>query len=160
VDCPKKNEELWIDHVAGVLAPDVELQLRRHLDACAFCREAVEAQRAVWTALDSLTPVPVSPGFDEAVYRRIADEDFPPQWRRIFQAHWSWRPAMPLAAAGVALIAALLLRTPATERPSAVPVVSTPQIEQIESALEDMDMLKQLGVAAPQESLSTASDEL
>jgi hypothetical protein len=67
---------------------------------------------------------------------------------------------MPLAAAGVALIAALLLRTPATERPSAVPVVSTPQIEQIESALEDMDMLKQLGVAAPQESPSIASDEL
>jgi hypothetical protein len=39
-------------------------------------------------------------------------------------------------------------------------VVSTPQIEQIESALEDMDMLKQLGVAAPQESPSIASDEL
>jgi anti-sigma factor RsiW len=163
VECPRESHngaELWIGYVAGTLSPDVELALRAHLDACASCRETVEAQRAVWAALDSWTPVQVSPGFNDAVYQRLAAEEQVRWWSRMFHARWSWRPAMPLAAVGAALIVALLLRSPSAKPPSVAPPVSTPQIEQVERALEDMDMLKQLGVAAPQEQLPSPSDEL
>jgi hypothetical protein len=163
VECPreKHNEaELWIGYVAGTLAPDVVLELRAHLDVCASCRETVEAQKAVWIALDSWTPIEVSPGFNDAVYQRLAAEEQVRGWGRMFHARWSWRPAMPLAAVGAALIVALLLRAPSAKPPSAAPPASTPQIEQVERALEDMDMLKQLGVAAPQEQHSSPSDEL
>jgi len=64
---------------------------------------------------------------------------------------------MPLAAVCVALIAAFLLRSPS--EPPAAPQTSQPQIEQVERALEDMDMLKQMGVASPQELLAPGPDE-
>lgn len=163
MECPRESyggAELWIGYVAGTLAPEVELDFRRHLDVCPACREIVEAQAAVWSALDSWNPVPVSPDFNAAVYRRLAADRQASWWRRMFHARWSWRPAMPIAAASAALIVALLLRSPSTQPPPAVQTAPAPQIEQVERALEDMDMLKQLGVAAPQDQLTSASDEL
>ena len=150
----KSGAELIIAYGAGTLAPEVRFALEQHLEACEKCRAIAEAQRAVWSALDSWVPEPVSPNFNEALYRRIGADQHYPWWRRLFQARWSWRPAMPVAAACAALIAVFLLKGPAEQQPSSQPAPA-PQIEQVERALDDMDMLKQLGVAAPRETPSS-----
>ncbi len=158
MECPSKYEdpsELLIAYVEGSLDPGARFAFERHLERCSECRELAAAQRELWAALDSWTPASISRDFDERLYQRIAAEQRAPvkYWRRILSANWRWRPAMPLAAAGAALIAVFLLHGPSPE-----PVQATsdqtfvgPQIEQVESALQDFEMLKQMGLPAAQE---------
>lgn len=147
--CPLKignAAELVLAYGARTLAPDRAAAFERHMLSCAGCRELAAAQQAVWSALDAWTPEPVSSNFDEKLYRRIVAEEQSPWWRRLFRANWSLRPAMPVAAGCGVLIAAFLLRGP---QPNPAPQSPSPPklgIEQVERALDDIDMLKQLGV--------------
>jgi negative regulator of sigma E activity len=104
------------------------------------------AQRAVWAALDELTPVPVSTNFDSKLYQRIAEEQRLAWWQRVLRADWSWRPAMPVAAACVVLLVAFLVKNAGPSIALQQPAQPQLQIEQVERALDDMDMLKQAGV--------------
>ncbi len=152
--CPVEDaegEELILAYGANTLAPEQQIELERHLETCASCRERAEAQRAVWRALDEWRPTVVSPDFDERLFRRIGSEQQGAWWQRLFSVNWSWRPAVPVAAACAALVAAFLLKSPAlrTEPQSEQPPKL--QIEQVEHALDDMEMLKQLGVESAQD---------
>jgi len=154
VECPFKNGDgagLLIAYGSRELAPEAEAALERHMIACAACRELGAAQREVWAALDLWTPASISPDFDRRLYQRIAIEEQDKWWRRTWAA-WSWRPPMPVVAACLALIAAFVLRSPDAQtvfqtQPSAPKF----QIEQVERALDDMDLLKPIGVAVPGE---------
>ena len=162
MECPIENKdgaELMIAYGAGTLAPETEFALEQHLELCAKCREIAQAQEEVWSSLDSWTPAPVSPSFDERLYQRIAAEEESKWWRRLFHANWSWRPAMPVAAACAALIAAFLLKGPATDHATPLQQSPRPQIEQVERALDDMEMLKQLSVMSVPES-SPSSEKI
>jgi anti-sigma factor RsiW len=149
MECPNKKGndiELIVAYAAGTLDPANETEFERHLESCASCRELAAAQRAVWSALDALPPLPVSSNFDARLYQRIAEEQHSPWWQRLFRADWSWRPAMPVAAACAVLVFAFLVKN---SGPSITPqqqVQPQLQIEQVERALDDMDMLKQAGV--------------
>ena len=138
--------ELMVAYGARTLDPEKQSELEQHLASCAKCRELAAAQRAVWSALDAWPPVAVSPDFDEKLYRRIAVEEQGKWWRRLSPSNWSWRPAVPVAVACAALIAAFLLKSPVVHL--ATPEQNEPklQIEQVEHALDDMDMLRQLSV--------------
>jgi anti-sigma factor RsiW len=151
--CPLQNgngAELVLAYCARTLPQDECAAFERHMLACAGCRELAAAQQAVWSALDAWTPEPISSNFDEKLYQRIVVEEQSPWWQRLFRANWSLRPAMPVAAACGVLIAAFLLRDP-----QPVPAPQSPsqpvRMEQVERALDDIDMLKQLGVeSSPQ----------
>ncbi|MCP5109430.1 MAG: hypothetical protein GY953_01200, partial [bacterium] len=67
---------------------------------------------------------------------------------------FSMRPALPLAAACLILVAALLIRMPPDPGASAV-AGETVDIEQVERALEDMEMLFVLDVALTEEAEGT-----
>ena len=155
MDCPQRNSdgvELIIAYGARTLDPANEAAFERHLEVCASCREMAAEQRTVWSALDELTPLPVSSNFDAKLYQRIAEEEQYTWWQRLFRANWSWRPAMPVAAACAVLIVALLVKN---SGPTVVPQQSAQpnlQIEQVQRALDDMDMLKQVGEAALEKS--------
>jgi anti-sigma factor RsiW len=155
MECPQQNDagvELIIAYAARTLDPANEAAFERHLKVCASCREMAAAQRTVWSALDELTPLPVSSNFDAKLYQRIAEEQQYTWWQRLFGANWSWRPAMPVAAACAVLIVALLVKN---SGPTVVPQTQSQpnlQIEQVERALDDMDMLKQMGEAALEKS--------
>jgi anti-sigma factor RsiW len=150
MECPSKHEdssELLISYVEGSLEPGAYFAFERHLQVCERCREITEAQRELWAALDSWAPAAISADFDERLYRRIASQESSKiSW-------WTWRPAMPVAAACAALIAVFLLHGPSTEPvgSSSIVQVRGPQIEQVESALEDIEMLKQLGLHSASE---------
>lgn len=155
MDCPLKTDkgaEVFIAYTARTLPAAEEMALHAHLGSCAGCRRMAEAQAEVWSALDEWTFSPVSSHFDERLYARIAAEQEKPWWRRMLGSplslDWSWRPAMPVAAACAVLTAAFLLKSPVAEHQPQTSVQSGVDIEQVERALDDMDMLKQLGLAS------------
>ena len=68
----------------------------------------------------------------------------------------SWRPAVPVGVACAALVAAFLLKNPTLlpeMQPQPQPKI---EIEQVEHALDDMDMLKQLGLESSADKAQTA----
>jgi len=146
--CPIEDDggdELILAYTARTLAPQQQVELERHLESCASCRELAEAQRQVWSALDAWSPATVSGNFDERLFRRIENEEQKVWWRRLVPLSWSWRPAVPAAVACAALMAAFLLKSPALLPETQSESQPQLEIEQVEHALDDMDMLKQLG---------------
>jgi anti-sigma factor RsiW len=149
MDCPLKNAdaaELIIEYSAGKLDSNTAGEFKHHLESCADCRALAAHQQAVWSALDELPPVAVSPDFDAKLYERITDEEQEAWWKRALHVEWSWRPALPIAAASAALFAAFLLKNPFQIPAPQSESQPKPQIEQVVHALDDMDMLKQVGV--------------
>ena len=154
MQCPFENgngAELIVAYGARTLAPAEEAAFENHMSSCARCREMAAAQRVVWSALDEWTPEPISANFDERLYQRIAAEEQGSWWQRLLHANWSWRPAVPVAAACAVMIAVFLIERPA--HTSLTKSQSQPEvrIEQVQRALDDIEMLKQLGVASAPE---------
>jgi hypothetical protein len=162
MDCPLqsgKGTELIISYGAGTLEPETQAAFAAHRKTCAQCREVAAAQLEVWSALDEFHPLPISADFDEKLYRRIAEEEQYTWWQRLLRTNWTWRPAMPAVAACAVLIAAFVLKTPWSTTPPDVPSQPKLQIEQVERALDDLEMLKQVGMeAAPDK--APVSEEL
>ncbi|HMD50456.1 MAG TPA: zf-HC2 domain-containing protein [Bryobacteraceae bacterium] len=138
-------EELIVGYAARTLDPEAETAFERHLESCGRCRRLAAQQGAVWSALDSWRPQAVSPDFDQKLARRIAAD------QHIFSrlcafAKLVWRPVLPLAAISAVLIGFFLLRD--DDAPGrALQTQPSARIEQqVEHALDDMDMLKQIGV--------------
>ncbi len=127
----------------------------QHLEECSECRQLAEAQREVWSKLDAWTPSPVPSDFDERLYARIEAYQQQSWWSRAltsFTGKRSSKPAMPFAVACTALIAALLLNS---TLPTYVPAPrvdvrseSGIDLQQVERALDDLDMVQQLGMSA------------
>jgi len=148
MDCPIKGgkdaaADLIVGFCAGSLDPATLVAFERHLEHCTECSAQVLAQRSLWQALDQLPAPRINPDFDEKVFQRIAQEEA----LGILASHrlLSWRHALPLAAACVALGTAVFMKSP---EPTQAPPVTPPQavqIEQVEHALDDLDMLKQMG---------------
>lgn len=158
--CPKENgsgAELILAYTAGTLEPSTQIEFERHLAGCEGCREMAAEQKAVWDALDDWRPTAVSPDFDSRLYRRISEEAAMSWWRRPLRLNWSWglRPALPVAAACAAIMIAFVVKEPVAISHSPVPVEHKVSIEQVERALDDMDMLKQMSLTAPAESATT-----
>jgi len=134
--------ELIVSYGARRLAPHEQAEFELHVRSCARCREHAAAQRAVWSALDEWPGITPSEDFDQNLYRRIAMEEQQAWWRCLWPDTWSPRAAVPVVLACSALIAAFLLNGPPL-RSRAEPQF---QMEQVEHALDDMDLLKQLSV--------------
>jgi anti-sigma factor RsiW len=152
MECPSKHEsssEVLISYVEGSLSPGKVFAFERHLEVCEQCREITAAQRELWNALDSWMPTQISKDFDQRLYQRIAKDDTAESGLS-WDPPATWRRAMPMAAACAALMVGFLLHTPSSEvNISKVDeTVATPgrgpQFEQVESALEDFEMLRQL----------------
>jgi len=137
------SAELVIGYGAGTLDPDRATAFERHMEYCVACCDAVAAQKTLWAALDAAlddagqSALPVWADFDRRLFQRI-QRDENRNW-------WKWHALVPATAVCAALAAMLPLRTP---DPAPLPQVQPAlQIEQVEHALDDMDMLNQLGTA-------------
>jgi anti-sigma factor RsiW len=159
--CPVEDDgdELIIAYGARTLDPEQQLELERHLKICVRCRELAQAQRAVWSALEAWPTAVVSENFDERLYRRIALERQSSGWRNWFPTSWSMRPALPVGVACAALVAAFLLKDPALRPLPQASIQPQPAIEKVEQALDDMEMLTQLGVESAAEK-AAASEKI
>jgi len=164
--CIKNNSqgaEILMDYCAGTLDVNRAAELTAHIRDCAECRDLVEAQEAVWKTLDTWTPAEVSPDFDAQLYARIAREQAQPVWRQWWQRvlhpagpRALWKPLMTLAAAGAVLSLALMIHDPDVSAPPAEPsqvranqrVDPRIDADQVEQALDDLDLLIPVGSAA------------
>ncbi|MGA2183953.1 MAG: zf-HC2 domain-containing protein [Bryobacteraceae bacterium] len=143
--------EILVALAAGRLTPEEQKVFELHLAECAECRRLADAQRSVWSVLDAWKSPAVSEDFDSSLFARIAAEEQRPWWRRRWG--FSWRPMLPVGAACLALVGVFLLHNPwpQTVVPAAPTTVIRTQedaqkvdVDQVERALDDMDMLKQL----------------
>ena len=148
--CPMETgrREVLLAYSSGKAdAGDVTF-LDGHLEGCAACRAFVQAQRAVWDALDMWEAAPVASDFNRRVFSRI--DQHVSWWDRIM------RPFEPLAlrrgvtiaaSAGVILMAGLLVQRTPTPLPvphSDTAQMETVQPEQLVLALDEMEALSQL----------------
>ena len=121
-------------------AHELDPALTRHIQLCPACRSAVESHELLRAALDSWDHLPVSHDFDARLFQRIREDERPGWAARA--ANWftaaSWKPAIPAAA----IFALWMIAFPS--KPDAVPSADAAQAEQVERALEDLDMLQQL----------------
>jgi anti-sigma factor RsiW len=152
------DTELLLEYAAGGLDAAGGKAVERHIEECVACRELVAAQRAAWAALDGWEAPPVSADFDQRLYARIAREKS--WWNGI------WRPFSPglirrclpvAAAAGLALVAVLVLNRPASvppATPAAVRQVEPLRPDQVETAVQDMEILREFdGLVQPDPSM-------
>jgi hypothetical protein len=107
-------------------------------------------QMAVWKALDAWEAPPISADFNRRLYRRI-DEGAPMSWwgrcTRAFRL-MPLRQVLPLSAtAGLLLMAGLIMQHPATIGPAAAKQAPIVRADQVESTLDDLDLLRQFGTA-------------
>ena len=153
MNCPLEagNEGVLLDYAAGKLKADARAQMDRHMESCLACSQFAGAQRTVWQALENWEPAEVSMDFDRRLYARI--EQDVSWWTRLMRPlNPLFRHSVPIAAtAGVIVMAGLLLN-----RPAAVPVappesaqVESLQADQLQSALDDMEMLRQFNQLVP-----------
>jgi anti-sigma factor RsiW len=156
--CPietQENPELLLAYCAGKLNPETQISVERHLAVCAACREFQTSQQAVWEALDAWDAMPASADFDRRLYQRIEEERARASWwsrlvqpfRPVFEQSAMGR-SVPLAAAACLLVLAGIL----LHQPNSVSNVSEDltvdraevvQVDQVERALDDMEMLRQ-----------------
>ncbi len=154
MNCPIEHPEsagLLLDYCGRKLAPDTTAMLERHMGSCARCQAFRDGQMALWRSLDAWESMPVSAGFDRRLYGRLhgphGDGPRTSWWSRFFGSPLSGpaflQPAVPLALACVIVLAGLLVN----DRPDGA-VAGAPrdavEAEQVETVLEDFDMLSQL----------------
>src|SRR5262249_603861 len=117
----------------------------RHMESCAACRAFAAEQGTLWSALDSFEAMPVSDDFDKRLWARIHEDESSSWWSRMW-SQVSWRPLVPVAAMLVLAIGLWLKPGPTTGEQPPLKAEQKVDVEQVEHALEDMDMLRQLGV--------------
>jgi len=147
--CPleqHQQKDLLLDYCAGRLEAGAAALLERHSEGCAACREFVAAQSQVWQALDGWDAPPLSPAFGRHLSERIAREG-DDWWTRAARL-LTRRPALVLASACAMVVLALWLQPSPTVGSRQDAWDETAEIEQVESALEDLDMLRELDQAA------------
>ena len=154
MQCPIENgdhAEVLLDYCARKLSGKPLEEFERHLEVCPKCKEFCSRQEALWNVLDVWEAEPIGEQFDSKLYARIESFENRSWWQRLAGRGFAWRPAVSLAGACAALAVALLVHGPANQGPATQPEVApvTTRVEalepeQIERALEDLEMLKQL----------------
>lgn len=147
MNCPietQETSELLLAYCARRLDVEVAARIERHIAACPVCRERFDAQRKVWAALDEWEAGAVPVDFDRRLYARIDREAAVPWWRR-FSA--PLRPmlmhrGLPIAAAAcLVVMAGLIMERREMPAPPVEVRVEAVQPDQVERALEDMELL-------------------
>jgi anti-sigma-K factor RskA len=157
MNCPIENTDtvdLVLDYCAGKL-PELKAEaFERHMQVCTECRDFVRAQHEVLTAMEDWQEEPVSADFDRRLYERIAEADRRRSWRQWLADKAAWRPALSIGAACAALAVVLFVQAPDSPKVDPPPVATVEiEPELVESALDDLEMLRQLSAPNSSQSL-------
>ncbi|MGJ5818697.1 anti-sigma factor family protein [Paludibaculum fermentans] len=140
--CPLESEhhtQLLMEYCAGRLDEGHKSLLEEHIANCLHCLEFCKEQQRVWTALDGWEPEPVDAGFDARLMARIeARPAWQSTWRR-WLGELSWKPVLP-AAAVLAAYFVVMMPQPQPQQP----LMAGAEVQQVEQALQDLEMLQQL----------------
>lgn len=158
MNCPLQNDnaEVLLDYCARKLGPEALAIFERHLTSCDECRQFAEGQKAVWDALNSWDAPQVSGGFDQQLYTRVAAHEGSSWWQRTWvrltqpASTFAWLKAVPVGAACATLLAAFFIYSPAPRPVDSPSKLESVDLDQVQRALDDLEMLKQL--QSPKES--------
>lgn len=158
--CP--TEDVLLDYTAGCLDPVQTALFERHADQCAHCAALRTAQAEVWLRLDEWKPEPVSAGFNRELWRRIDADSQLSSWTsrlaEVMQFKF-WKQVAPLAVAVALVVTGYVydhsghyvsgqgLATPQTNT-SAPMVVTVSDADQLEQALDEIQLLHQVDAEA------------
>jgi anti-sigma factor RsiW len=156
MNCPLGKEEtahMLLDYSAGRLDTASVAVLERHMESCAECAAFRAEQAAVWDALDAWKPSPVSLDFNRRLWQRIDAADAAPWYKRLVESlrMAPWKPVLPLTAAILIIAAGFLFDHPGGRSPApgaSADSVSVTEAEQVEQALDDIQLLRQLNTSA------------
>lgn len=157
--CPSETEklrEILLEYPAGRLEPELKARLEKHLGECSACRDTVEAQTAMWNALDAWdAPVP-SMDFNRRLWHEIDRVAAEPWYKPRYRSLLDWRPLLPAMFATLLVLAAGLMITRSHDAPlqSVVPAggVTAIDVDQAVSTLDDLHLLQQLDSVVQPES--------
>jgi anti-sigma factor RsiW len=141
--------DLLLEYSAGRLDPAQSAALERHMAVCGGCAAFRAEQGALWSVLDEWEPEPVSLDFNRRLWQRLDGSAAAPWFRRFAHAwrYGAWKPAIPLAAAVLVVTTAFMMdhRESATIRSAggSSAGASVVEVEQVERALDDIQLLKQ-----------------
>ncbi len=149
--CPltagEQSAEVLLDFVSRRLEPEAAAVFQKHVDLCPACQAFVGTQSAVWQALDAFEAMPVSEDFDRKLWARIEREEREPWWKRISGFDAIWKPAIAVAAMALVMLG-LWMRPAPPPAGTASHAEMNLDVEQIDRTLEDMEMLRELGLVA------------
>ncbi len=147
MQCPcraGKGPETILAYLGGRLEPGTAALLEQHFTECRECQELLLAEQVVWDALDAWEPPPVSADFDRKLYHRIEEEEVHRHWWRQLLGPvlpFSVRPAMAVAVLCLILVAGVLMRVSTRLGSPSVASVDSIDVQQVEQAAQDMEML-------------------
>jgi hypothetical protein len=155
MNCPIRNEEtaeILLAYTARRLDPARTAVLEDHMNVCAECAGFRAGQELIWQALDAWEAPAVTPDFNRRLYQRIEFEASEPWYKRLFTIPFAtWKPAIPLAAACLLVVAGFMLDHPVSMTPANTPPaihVNATDADKVESALDDLQLLRQLDSSA------------
>ncbi len=150
--------DVFASYTAGTLSAGEVAALESHIEGCEACGARAAAQKDVWAALDLWEPEAISDDFDRRLYARIAAAGGRRWWHFVLrpEVSFSFRTAGPVAVACLALVAAFFYRNadPMAGAPQApsISIQRKVDADQVERALDDLEMLKQMSLPAAGES--------
>jgi len=151
--CFTKNDngtEILLDYCSATASPKVVTAVEAHAQACQQCRDLIAAQRGVFESLDQWQAPEVSANFDQRLYARIAEQRPQPFWTAWFNGISLWKPALAGGLACAALALVLLMPGPhEVPRTDASKRIEHVDMDQVEQALEDLDLLAPQPAAGP-----------
>jgi anti-sigma-K factor RskA len=168
--CPLQtdNADVLLDYCARALDPERKAMLETHMEHCAECREMAAAQSQIWSAMDLYEAEAISADFDRKLYARIEERSSESAWERYWapvreylQGQPAWKPLLSVAAASAVLALVFLVRGDSID-PVTPPAatIDVREVEHVERALEDIEMLRQLDAPVPADSASTQKEVL
>jgi anti-sigma factor RsiW len=153
--CP--TEDILLDYIGGRLNPTQTALFEKHADQCAHCAALRMSQAAVWQSLDEWKPAPVSEGFNRELWRRIDADARQSSWTHELSSALQfsfWKRLAPLAVAMAVIITAFVFdhsgRQAGTAQPNspASIVVTASEADQLDRALDDIQLLDEVDAAA------------
>ena len=155
INGPMKSQQeaaLLLDYCAGRLKDTAAREVELHMAECAACSEFVRGQQALWNAMNEWPAPAVSADFDRHLNHRLRETDSSSWIERLTRALRPAfaRPALALAAMCLVMAAGLLLqnsRTGVAPADDSHARVEKIEPEQVEKALDDMQMLRELSSA-------------
>jgi anti-sigma factor RsiW len=155
MNCPMENregEELLLNYVLGALNAQEAASFDQHILNCTACSKFAHGQKAVWEALDLFEPASISADFDRRLYQRIEKVSWWERWWDRAVATLSspvlTHRGLPIAAAAAVLAIAGFIwehpyATPGQPQSALSAEVQTVQPDQVQHALDDMEMLRE-----------------
>ena len=151
----REDTQLLLDYCAQALSAERAPLVATHIQSCSRCQEFAAAQQALSEALGLWQAPPVSQDFNRRLYQRIdAEAARAPWWKSLLPQFLPgsappslFRRGLPAAAAACLLLTAgVFLQRPAASTlpaPRDMAQVESIQPEQVEQALDTMDLLSE-----------------